>query len=298
MLKLLLAAPVFLSLIATTAMLLAADPPAPAVVLLWPEGAPGAKGTADADQPKYTVYPAPAPTGTAVLVLPGGGYAMLATDHEGQQIARWLNGYGVTAFVLQYRLGPKYHHPVEMSDALRAMKLIRAHALDYGVDPNRIGIWGFSAGGHLASTVSTHSDPGNLSAPDPINRFSSRPDFAILAYPVISFGAFAHKGSLQHLLGENPDPALVAELSNETKVTQKTPPTFLFHTADDPVVPVENSLLYFSALRAAGVPAELHVFEHGAHGVGLATFDPILSKWPELLAAWLRSHGWLTRKER
>ena len=131
-----------------------------------------------------------------------------------------------------------------------------------------------------------------------IDRFSSRPDFAILAYPVISFGVFAHQGSLHNLLGENPDPALVEELSNEKQVSAQTPPTFLFHTADDPVVPVQNSLMYFAALRTAGIPAELHVFEHGAHGVGLAFYDPVLSKWPDLLATWLRSHGWLTRKER
>ncbi len=276
----------------------AAEPPALKTVLLWPEGAPGAQGTADADQPKFTIYPAPAPNGTSVLVLPGGGYQALAMDHEGAQVARWLNGYGVTAFVLQYRLGPKYHHPIELNDALRAMKLIRAHALDYGIDPERLGIWGFSAGGHLASTVSTHSERGSVTARDPIDRFSSRPDFAILAYPVISFGAFAHQGSLHNLLGPNPDPALVEDLSNEKRVSQQTPPTFLFHTADDPVVPVQNSLLYFGALRAAGIPAELHVFEHGPHGVGLAFYDPILSKWPDMLAVWLRSHGWLTRKER
>ena len=292
MLKLLLAA------MTISLALPAADIPAPTVVLLWPDGAPGAQGSADSDQPKYTVYPAAAPIGTAVLVLPGGGYQGLAMDHEGQQIAKWLNGYGVTAFVLQYRLGPKYHHPIEMNDALRAMKLVRAHAIDYGIDPNRIGVWGFSAGGHLASTISTHFDRGNLQARDPIDRFSSRPDFAVLAYPVISFGAYAHQGSVRNLLGPNPDPQLLEELSNEKHVSAQTPPTFLFHTADDPVVPVQNSLLYFGALRTAGIPAELHVFEHGPHGVGLATYDPVLSKWPDLLATWLRSHGWLTKKER
>ena len=264
MLKLVIAATAFVVLLS------AAETAPPPVVFLWPNGAPGAQGSSDEDKPRYTVYQAPSPNGTAVLVLPGGGYRTLAMDHEGEQVAKWLNGYGVTAFVLQYRLGPKYHHPIEMNDALHAMKLIRAHALDYGIDANRLGIWGFSAGGHLASTVSTHSDLGDLKASDPIERFSSRPDFAILAYPVISFGEFAHKGSVHNLLGDNPDPKLVEDLSNERQVSARTPPTFLFHTADDPVVPVQNSLLYFEALRKAGIPAELQVFEHGAHGVGLA----------------------------
>ena len=292
MLKLLLA--VALTVIVTDA----ADAPSPKVVLLWPDGAPGAQGSADADQPKYTVYPAAAPIGTGVLVLPGGGYQNLAMDHEGQQVARWLNGYGITAFVLQYRLGPKYHHPIEMNDALRAVRVVRAHAMEYGIDAERLGIWGFSAGGHLASTVCTHFDIGNLTASDPIEKYSSRPNFAILAYPVISFGEFAHQGSRRNLLGDNPDPKLVEFLSSEKHVTQQTPPTFLFHTADDPVVPVQNTLLYFEALRKASVPAELHVFEHGPHGVGLAFYDPALSAWPNLLATWLRGHGWLTRRER
>lgn len=271
---------------------------APKVVLLWPNGAPGAQGTGDEDQPRYTVYPASGPGHTGVLVCPGGGYHNLAMDHEGQQIAKWLNGYGVTAFVLQYRLGPKYHHPIEMNDAKRAMRLIRSHSHEYNVDQDRIGIWGFSAGGHLAATVSTHSDPGDRMSKDPVDRYPSRPDFAILAYPVISFGEFAHSGSLHNLLGDNPDPALVEELSDEKHVTQQTPPTFLFHTADDPVVPVQNSILYFEALKKASVPAEMHIFEHGAHGVGLAFYDPALSAWPQLLATWLRVHGYLGAKPR
>lgn len=274
----------------------AADP-APPVVLLWPDGAPGALGNADADQPRYTVYLANSTTKTGVLVCPGGGYQNLAMDHEGAQIAKWLNGYGISAFVLQYRLGPKYHHPIEMNDALRAMRLIRAHAQDYGINEDRIGIWGFSAGGHLAATVSTHSDLGNVNAADPLERFASRPNFAILAYPVISFGEFAHQGSRKNLLGDNPDPKLVENLSNEKQVTQQTPPTFLFHTSDDPVVPVQNSILYYEALHKAGVPVEMHIFEHGPHGVGLALYDPLLAPWPGLLANWLRSHGWLSRPQ-
>ncbi len=275
----------------------AADPPKQ-VVVLWPDGAPGALGLTDADQPKYTVYLPATPVRTGVLVCPGGGYGMLAMDHEGEQIAKWLNGYGVAAFVLQYRLGPAYHHPIEMNDAKRAMRLIRSHAVDYNIDPNRLGIWGFSAGGHLAATVSTHTDMGTMSTNDPIDRYPSRPDFAILAYSVISFTDHPHQGSVHNLLGNNPDPKLLEDLSNEKQVTQRTPPTFLFHTTDDPVVPVQNSLSYYAALQKAGVPAELHVYEHGAHGVGLAQYDPVLSTWPGLLALWLRSHGWLTRSVR
>ena len=271
--------------------------PAAEVVVLWPGGAPGAQGTAAEDIPKYTVYPTASPTRTAVLICPGGGYHNLAMDHEGLQVAKWLNGYGVTAFVLQYRLGPKYHHPIEMNDAKRAMRMIRSHAREYGIDVNRIGIWGFSAGGHLASTVSTHADNGDLSAADPIDKYPSRANFAILAYPVISFGASAHQGSLHNLLGDNPDPALVEELSNEKHVTQQTPPTFLFATSDDQVVPVENSVLYYEALRKANVPVEMHIYEHGAHGVGLAFYDPILSTWPAHVAEWMRSHGWLTKPQ-
>jgi acetyl esterase/lipase len=271
---------------------------APKVVLLWPDGAPGALGNGDEDQPKYTVYAATGPAHTGVLVCPGGGYQNLAMDHEGQQIAKWLNGYGVTAFVLQYRLGPKYHHPIEMNDAKRAMRMIRSHAHEYSIDPDRLGIWGFSAGGHLAATVSTHSDNGDSKSKDPIELFSSRPDFAILAYPVISFGEYGRTGSLHNLLGDHPDPALVDELSNEKHVTQQTPPTFLFHTADDPVVPVMNSILYFEALKKANVPAEMHIYEHGPHGVGLAFYDPVLSTWPQQLATWLRVHGYLNAKPR
>jgi acetyl esterase/lipase len=270
----------------------------PEVVVLWPGGAPGAQGTAPEDIPKYTVYPAASPVHTGVVVCPGGGYQGLAMDHEGAQVARWLNAYGVTAFVLQYRLGPKYHHPIEMNDAKRAMRMVRAHAREYGVDPDRIGIWGFSAGGHLAATVSTHADNGDMTAPDPADKFSSRADFAILAYPVISFGAFGHQGSVHNLLGANPDPALIEELSNEKHVTQQTPPTFLFATSDDPVVPVENSVLYYEALRKANVPAEMHLYEHGPHGVGLAFYDPILSTWPLHVAEWMRTHGWLNRPQK
>jgi len=268
----------------------------PKADLLWPNGAPGAQGNEDIDQPSIAPYVVPAGrgTGTAVVVCPGGGYRNLAMDHEGDQIAKWLNSLGVSAFVLKYRLGPKYHHPVELGDAQRAIRTVRAKAAEYRVATDRIGIMGFSAGGHLASTAGTHFDAGDASAADPIDRVSSRPDFLVLGYPVISFTTpYTHKGSLQNLLGDNPDPKLVESLSNELQVTAQTPPTFLFHTTADATVPVENSVLFYLALRKAGVPAEMHIYERGPHGLGLASLDEALSSWPSRLAAWLRVHGLL-----
>jgi len=263
-------------------------------IVLWPAGAPGALGREDADRPTLTVYRAEKPVGTAVIVCPGGGYATLAMDHEGRQVAEWLNSLGITAFVLKYRHGPRYRHPAPLEDAQRAVRLVRARAAEFRTAPDRIGIWGFSAGGHLASTAGTHFDAGNPNATDPIERASSRPDFMILAYPVISFTAdCVHKGSRRNLLGDNPDPALLENLSNEKQVTAQTPPTFLFHTTEDKGVPAENSILFYLALRKAGVPAELHVYERGRHGVGLAPNDPVLSSWPARLADWLRVRGLL-----
>lgn len=270
--------------------------PKPETILLWPNGAPGAQGNADEDKPSITVFlpESEKRISTAVIVVPGGGYGVLANDHEGVQIARWVSSLGMPAFVLKYRLGPRYHHPIEWHDAQRAVRYVRAHAHDYGISPDRIGIWGFSAGGHLTATVETHFDSGDASAADPIDRQSSRPDFAILCYPVMTMkDPFVHAGSRKNLLGDNPDPQLEALLSNEEHVTPQTPPTFLFHTTDDPVVPVENSILFYQALRKNNVPAEMHIFEHGPHGVGLAGTDSTLSIWPTLLANWLRTRGLL-----
>jgi acetyl esterase/lipase len=275
--------------------LLAAEPQ---TIVLWPEGAPGAVGNEDADRPTLTVYlpPADRAVPTGVVVCPGGGYAKLAMDHEGRQVAEWLNSLGVAAFVLKYRLGPRYRHPAPLEDAKRALRLVRSRAGEFRIAPDRIGVWGFSAGGHLASTLATHFDAGNPAASDPVERVSCRPDFAILAYPVISFASeYAHKGSRRNLLGDNPDPALVENLSNEKQVTAQTPPTFLFHTNEDQGVPAENSVLFYLALRRAGVPAELHIYERGRHGVGLAPDDPVLSSWPQRLADWLRVRGLLGR---
>lgn len=267
---------------------------APQTILLWPDGAPGAQGNTEADKPSLTLYPASdankIPVG--IVVCPGGGYHNLAMDHEGQQVAAWLNRLGISAFVLKYRLGPKYHFPIELWDAQRAIRYVRAHAAALGIQANRVGIWGFSAGGHLASSAGTHFDLGDRDAADPIERPSSRPDFMILAYPVITMEApYVHLGSRDNLLGEKPDPALVLSLSNQTQVTSETPPAFLFHTSDDDVVPVQNSIEFYLALRKAGVPAEMHIYLHGRHGVGLAQNDPALRTWPDQLADWLKSQG-------
>ena len=203
---------------------------------------------------------------------------------------------GVAAFVLIYRLGPKYHHPIELGDAQRAIRMVRARAKEFNVLPDRIGIIGFSAGGHLASTAETHFDGGNPGADDPVDRVSSRPDFAILGYGVVSFMKPELRGSsAKALIGENADPQQLEELSNELHVTAQTPPTFLFSTSEDKSVPSENSLLFYGALHKAGVPAELHIFEKGPHGVGLDLGDPFLGEWPKLLANWLRSRGLLAR---
>jgi acetyl esterase/lipase len=264
----------------------------PETMLLWPDGAPGALGKEDADRPTLTIYRARQPSGASVIVAPGGGYGALASNHEGRQVANLLNAAGVTAFVLKYRLGPKYHHPIELGDAQRAIRLVRARAQEFGVAPDRIGIMGFSAGGHLAATAGTHFDAGTREATDPIDRAGCRPDFLILAYPVVSFDpAIAHSGSVRNLLGENPDPKLVEDLSNDLRVTSATPPTFLFHTNADTGVVAENSVRFYLALRRAKVPAELHIFENGPHGVGLALGDPSLSAWPVLLTNWLRGRG-------
>jgi acetyl esterase/lipase len=262
----------------------------PTTFPLWTDAAPGALGKEDVDIPTLTYFPTNgrSTSGTSVIIAPGGGYQTLAANHEGRQWANWFNAMGVTAFVLKYRLGPKYHHPVELGDAQRAIRLVRSRAMQYGISPDRIGMMGFSAGGHLASTAGTHFDV--------VDGISSRPDFLLLAYPVISLNPeIAHGGSSRNLLGENPDPALVTLLSNELQVTPQTPPTFLFHTANDSAVPVENSIRFFQALRKNNVPAEMHIFENGPHGVGLSLENPALAPWPGLLANWMRSRGLLTK---
>ena len=280
-------------------------PDTPQTIPLWPNGAPGAKGTdPDKDIPSLTLW-LPKPelaTGSAVVVCPGGGYGMLAVDHEGKQIAEWLNSLGITAIVLKYRLGPRYHHPAMIQDAGRAIRTARWRAKEWKIDPRKIAIMGFSAGGHLASTAGTHFDAGKPDADDPIERVSSRPDRMILVYPVIALATpYGHSGSLRNLLGDNPPREIVESLSNERQVTKETPPTFLAHTDADKGVPAENSLLFVLALRKAGVPVELHLFERGPHGLGLGDGtpafrvppEPSFKAWPKLCEAWLQNQGFL-----
>ncbi len=270
-----------------------------AEIELWPGGAPGALGKATKDIPAITPFfpDADKATGAAMVICPGGGYGGLA-DHEGKAYALWLRDQGIAGFVLRYRLGSAgYRHPVMLQDAARALRLVRAKAGEWKLDPKRIGIIGSSAGGHLASTLLTHFDAGNPNATDPIDRESSRPDIGILCYPVITMGDKTHHGSRDNLLGKNPSPELIAELSNELRVTKDTPPCFLFHTSEDPVVPVENSLMFAAALRKAGVPFDLHIYEKGKHGIGLG-FQPYseydrakLHPWTRDCEYWLKQHG-------
>lgn len=262
-----------------------------APIPLWPAGAPGRDTAEPAFEPTLTPYPVATgrPTG-AVIVCPGGGYGGRAA-HEGRPIAEAFVRHGLTAFVLDYRVAP-YRHPYPLLDAQRAVRWVRARAAEYAVDPARVAILGFSAGGHLAATATTHWDRGQPTAEDPLDRPSCRPDAAILCYPVISLGQWSHGGSRQNLLGPQPDPALVEDLSNELRVTAETPPCFLWHTAADGGVPVQNSLLFARALADHKVPFELHVFERGGHGLGLAGNDPRVATWLWLAATWLTERGW------
>ncbi len=266
---------------------------------LWPEGAPGALGTDEDDVPTLTIRLASPDkaNGAAVVICPGGGYWGLAMDHEGRQVADWLNEAGVSGFILKYRHAPKYKHPRPLQDAQRAVRMVRARAKEWNVDPNRIGILGFSAGGHLASTAGTHFDDGVPDDVDPVERVSCRPDFMVLVYPVVSFTTeYTHEGSMKNLLGEEPDPELVQSLSNENQVTENTPPTFLMHTNGDTGVPSENSVLFYLALRKAGVPAEMHIYQEGKHGFGLAPDDPVLSTWPARCIDWMKVNGMLEKQ--
>ncbi len=269
----------------------------PKTELLWPDGAPGAKGDKPADKPTLTIHlpDRDKAAGSAVVICPGGGYAVLAVGHEGRDIARWLNGMGVAGFILEYRHRQRgYGHPAPLQDAQRAIRTIRARAAQWKIDPQKIGIMGFSAGGHLASTAGTHFDKGNPEAEDPVERVSCRPDFMILCYPVIAFGEpYTHRGSQRNLIGKDPDPKLVRSLSNEKQVTAETPPAFLFHTDEDTGVPPENSIFFYLALRRAKVPAELHVYRRGRHGLGLAAKTPGTSSWPRRCEEWMRGQGLL-----
>ena len=274
----------------TLLLTLSARSAEPVTLPLWTEAAPGALGSEEKDIPKTIVYDIDSTEPAPVLViLPGGGYGGLAMDHEGHQIARWANQMGMSAFICDYRhRGKKYGHPHPLLDAQRLIRMVRSQKEKWNIDPTRVGIIGFSAGGHLCSTVLTHFDEGNAQATDPIDRESSRPDFGILCYPVIDFDQpYTHKGSQRNLIGDDAPKELVQSLSNSTQVTKQTPPTFLWHTAEDTVVPIENSLRFYSALSANGVLSELHCFPSGRHGLGLAAKFPGANQWPELCKQWL-----------
>ena len=264
---------------------------------LWLDGAPGTLGTAEKDIPTLTPYlpDAGKATGAAIVICPGGGYGGLA-DHEGSQYARWLNELGIAGFVLKYRLGSAgYRHPAMLQDAARAVRIVRARAGEWKLDPSHVGIMGSSAGGHLASTLVTHFDAGKSDAADPVERQSSRPDIGILCYPVISMTSeFTHKGSKRNLLGDNPSDELAREVSSELQVTKDTPPCFVWHTWEDKGVPIENALSFVEALQRSGVRFDFHVYERGPHGIGLGTtaWNPEKRHpWTRDCEYWLKARG-------
>lgn len=265
---------------------------------LWPDGAPGALGKAEKDIPTLTLFlpSADKATGAAMVVCPGGGYARLA-PHEGGDYARWLSEQGIACFVLKYRLGiDGYRYPAPIQDAARAIRMVRARSTEWKVDPDRVGIIGSSAGGHVASMIMTHFDGGDTNASDPIERESSRPNIAVLCYPVITMGKFAHQSSKHLLLGTNPPAALVEETSAELQVKKDSPPCFIWSTEEDKTVPIENTLLFADALRASHVPFELHIYQRGPHGQGLGSHEYDPSKWLPWVSEcsrWLKEQGFV-----
>ena len=285
------------------APLLAADH---AVIEIWPEGVPGLRADAtpqkletgrvsNVHKPTITVFPAPAASanGTAVIICPGGGYMRLSVENEGSLMAERFNQMGMTAFVLYYRM-VEYGHPAPLRDVLRAIRLVRSRAAEFNVKPDRIGVIGSSAGGHLAASASTLFDTADGRTGAALDKVSGRPDFAILLYPVITLKApLAHAGSRTALLGKDATPEIIASMSLETRVTKETPPTFIVTTEDDRTVPVENSLMYYQALRTAAVPAELHVWPHGPHGFGMRLDLGGPSTWTLRCEEWMKANGWL-----
>ena len=255
----------------------------PGVELLWPKGAPGG------GEPKITTFlAAPASAnGTAVVVCPGGSYRTLAA-YEGVPVAQWLNTIGITGIVLEYRhSGTGFQHPAPIQDLQRAIRTVRSRSSKWKIKPDRIGVLGFSAGGHLSSTAATHFDHGNPQSADPVERVSCRPDFAILIYATTNLtDQYTHKRTRLGLLGEDPAPELIKLLSNDGHVTAETPPTFLVHSWDDELVPIENSVLFYMALRKANVPSEMHLFPRGGHGGSLKH-----NNWPPLAERWMRIQG-------
>lgn len=265
------------------------------IIRLWDAPPPGTEGNQEKDIPTLTRYKSfdLKTEGTAVIICPGGGYAGLAMDHEGRQVAEWFSQRGIAAFILQYRLPANgYRHPIPGLDAQRAIRLVRFNADKWGIHPNKIGILGFSAGGHLASTAGTHFDKSfgiEGYMPDGIDAVSARPDFMILIYPVISMeDGITHKGSKNNLLGPNPSPDLIELLTNHKQVTPQTPPTFLVHADDDKGVVAENSICFYEALRKNHVPAEMHIYLKGGHGFGMRPSAGPASQWPDECLKWLR----------
>ncbi len=260
---------------------------------MWDGYVPGSKGDSAKDIPTLTPHwpGAKVQSGAVMVICPGGGYGGLAA-HEGPDYARFLASHGIAGFVLKYRLGSAgYRHPVMWEDVSRAIRMVRTHAKEWGLDPDRIGVMGSSAGGHLASTILVHFDAGKADAKDVVDRASSRPDLGVLCYPVISMGDITHTGSRNNLLGATPTPELIKLLSNELQVRKDTPPTFLWHTVQDSAVKVENSLAFAGALRRQGVPFALHIYENGPHGIGLGSrqFDPAqFHPWTRDLVFWLK----------
>lgn len=267
-------------------------------ILLWPEGTPNSLGDQDHDKPTITPYlvsgAKQSDKKSAVVIFPGGGYGGLAS-HEGHDYALWFNQKGIQAFVVKYRLGSKgYRHPSMLNDASRAVRFVRTHAEKFNVHPSRIGVIGSSAGGHLSSTILTHFESGDQAKYE-VDRVSSRPDFGILCYPVISMGEFTHRGSKRNLLGPDPSEELVELLSNEKQVNQNTPPCFIWHTAEDKAVKVENALLFAASLAKHGVPFDIHVYQKGRHGIGLQDKYPFKNAhpWSVDLEFWLKENDWL-----
>jgi acetyl esterase/lipase len=261
---------------------------------LWTAAVPLATGLTPADIPTLDIYlPAANPTQTGVVVIPGGSYQYLAAP-EGAPVAEWLRAHGIAAFVLHYRVAP-YRYPAEMLDGQRGLRLVRSRAAQFGISPDHLGVWGFSAGGHLASYLITHAKNGPaVRSPDAVDALDARPNFGILAYPVISMKpGVTHHHSHDDLLGQSPTPGLEDNLSTDLHVPDDAPPAFLFATRDDPVVPVENSVLFFQAYLQHHRSVEMHLFEHGPHGVVLAQQLPGASAWPGLLAEWMTLHGWM-----
>jgi acetyl esterase/lipase len=268
------------------------------VVTLWPNGAPGAHGTADGDVPKLYVYPAKAnPTGTAVIVMPGGGYTALVTEKEGGVEARWLSEHGVTAFVLQYRLGPEYEFPAPMLDGARAVRWVRSQAASLGINPGKVGVWGFSAGGHLAGYMASIHDGGNASAQDPIDRLGDRPDFAILSYGRLSMDkGFTPEPVMPGLLGAHATQMQIDAISPVLHVTKDNSPSFIYSTTADQKVNSRNATAFYDVLQQTGIPVELHIFELGVHGTGMGQGikdAAEVSVFPILLQHWMQLHGWM-----